>query len=230
MVLKLYKIETHIHTKECDPYSSLSGCEAAKTYKSKGYQCIIITDHYTTGFFENFKKEIGSDDHDAVIRRFLKGYYAAKSVGDKIGLTVLCGAEVAVKSSHNHYLVYGLTEKDFYALPFLCELPNLEALNKTLPKYACIIQAHPFRNYMTICNPDNIFGYEVYNGGTKPIRNKLAKILANEYNKPITSGSDCHSVEATGKGGIDSYKKIINGTDFVNLLHNGEYKIIEPKL
>ncbi len=219
----------HIHTSECDPYSTLSGAQAANIYKNNGYQGIIITDHYTTGFFNKFKEEIGTEEHNAVIKRFLKGYYAAKAQGDKIGLKVLCGAEVALKSSHNHYLIYGLTEEDFYTLPFLCELPDLAALIKVLPENARIVQAHPFRNFMTVCNPEMLFGYEVYNGGTQPIRNKLAKILAKEYNKPITSGSDCHSKEATCRGGIDSKIKIESNIDLINVLNTRNYKIIEPK-
>ncbi len=224
----MYKFEMHIHTSECDPYALVNGAGIAKQYCKIGYQGIIITDHYTKGYFNRFAKELESRDHNILTKRFLKGYYSAKKEGEKLGLTVLCGAEVALNNNANHYLIYGLEEEDFYNLPLLYEPTNLDELIKILPEKALIVQAHPFRNNMTVCDPEKLFGYEVFNNGTKPIRNQLAKTLAEHYNKPMTSGSDCHSIEATGKGGIKSKQKILSQNDLINILKNREYEIIEP--
>lgn len=223
----MYKYDLHIHTSECDKYAWVDGAETVRQYKNAGYDGLVITDHYESKILECFKDEIGSSDKDAIINRYLFGYYSARNEAEKLGFTVLCGAEVRFENNINDYLVYGLEEQDFYRLPLLNKLQNVEELSSVLPKNALIVQAHPFRNNMTVCSPNNIFGIEGYNGCTEKIRNEMAKMFASHYNKAITSGSDFHEISMLAKGGIETRKKLNSQIDLVNVLKSGDYIIIE---
>jgi len=185
------------------------------------------TDHYFWLFYEWFADDLLNATHDQIINRWLKGYYAARNEGEKIGFTVLPGAEVQFDNTINHYLIYGVDEEFFYQAPLLNQLKNLEELNKLLPEYVCVVQAHPFRVHATICDPSLLFGIEIYNGGTEPFRNDMAEIYAKHYGKRMTSGSDCHSLPAVGKGGIITNRKILTPYDLTDVLRNGTYSVIK---
>lgn len=223
----MYKYELHAHTADCDMVAHFSGAEMVNLYKDAGYGGIVITDHCFAGFFDWFKEEISGADHKRIIDRYLKGYYSAKNEGEKKGFSVLCGAEVRFENTDNDYLVYGLEEEDFYSLPFLCTLENVEEMAKILPEKAVIVQAHPFRYGMTIFKPDCLFGLEVHNGASEKICNDLAKMYAAHFGKAVTSGSDFHEKFHLGRGGIETDEKIITSADLVNTLKNGNYSIIE---
>ncbi len=223
------KIELHIHTSEGDLYAHDSGAEIAKMYFEEGYQCLVITNHYFSAFFNWFKDELEGADHQKIIDRYFKGYYAARNEGEKLGITVLPGAEVRLKNSVNDYLIYGLEEKDFYDLPLLNEFKNIDELVNALPKDTCVVQAHPFRNKMTICDPEKLFGFEVFNYPTEPFRNEMAKMFALHYGKPMTSGSDFHGSGHLAKGGIIANKKVLTPKDLIEVLRSGEYSLIETK-
>ena len=225
----MFKYELHSHTSECDKCSGVSGAEYVKLYSEAGYSGMVITDHYFSLFYKWFSDEISKSDHQKTIDRYLKGYFSAKNEAAKSDFTVLCGAEVRLDGFINDYLVYGLEEKDFYNLPLLNRLKSLDELLEVLPDYAVVVQAHPFRDKMTVTDPTPIFGIEVYNGGTDDFRNQMARIYAEHYGKVMTSGSDVHSVEAAARGGIVTERKIITARDLTDVLKCGEYKLITPK-
>ncbi len=223
----MYKYELHSHTSECDLVAKLSGAELVREYKQAGYDGIVITDHYFDLFFEWFEKELCGRTHEEQVRRYLKGYYSAKAEGKKLGFTVLSGTEVRLHDSINDYLVYGLDEEFFYKAPRLNEIKSLEELLALFPDYACVVHAHPFRNGMTVRNPENLFGIEAYNAGTDKFRNELAHIYAEHYGVKKTSGSDIHNINRLAKGGIETDRRIITNRDLVEVLRNGEYRLIE---
>ena len=96
-----------------------------------------------------------------------------------------------------------------------------------LPKDTCVVQAHPFRDNMTVCNPSPLFGIEGFNGGTEKFRNQMAKDFAKYYGKAITSGSDFHTPSALAKGGILTDKNVSTSKDLVTILKSGDYSLIE---
>lgn len=222
----MYKYELHTHTSECDKVATLSGAELVKAYADKGYSGLVITDHYFSTFFDWFKNELEGKSHKEIITYWLRGYYSALNEAEKIGFTVLSGAEVRINGTINDYLVYGLEEKDFYNLPLLNQMKCIDDVLDILPKQACVVQAHPFRNNMTVRDPERLFGIEVFNGGTEPFRNEMAEIFAKHYEKAMTSGSDCHSRHAVAKGGIITEQKICSSADLVNILRSGKYSLI----
>lgn len=226
----LYRYETHVHTAECDKAASIGGAEIVRMYKVAGYDGLIITDHYFHVFYDWFADELAELDHRQIIARWLKGYYVAREEGEKLGFTVLPGAEVRFDGPViNDYLIYGLDEDFFYDAPLLNRLQSLQELKAVLPESACIVQAHPFRDHMTVQDPSLLFGIEVYNGKTDPFRNELARQFAEYYGKPMTSGSDYHGPHSLAKGGITTDTKIQTPSDLVQILRSGSYGLIQDQ-
>lgn len=227
LVIDLYKFEMHVHTAECDKVAMVDGAEMVRMYAHEGYSGMVVTDHYFAMFEERFFPEIQNVSHEDFVRRWLKGYYNARNEGEKIGFTVLSGAEVRLDSIINDYLVYGVEEDFFYKAPRLNRLSSVSELISALPDDAVVVQAHPFRNNMVICDPSPLFGIEAFNGGTEDFRNEMAKTFAAHYNKPVTSGSDYHGKKHFASGGIATETKILTQKDLIKTLRNGNYKIIE---
>ena len=223
------KFELHTHTSECDKCASVSGAEIVRLYHDAGYSGIVITDHYFSLFYEWFKEELCLAEHKKVIDRYLKGYYSACNEGERLGFTVLCGAEVRFDGMINDYLVYGLEESDFYKLPLLNSLKNVEELVSILPEEAMVVQAHPFRDKMIVGSPERLSGIEAYNGRTDSFRNEMAKMYAKHYGKIITSGSDFHSIADLARGGIATEHKICTSRDLCDVLRSGDYTLIEKE-
>lgn len=224
----MYKYELHLHTAECDKVAALSGAQLVRAYAEKGYSGMVVTDHYFSTFFDWFKDELAHKEHNEIIDFWLRGYYAALNEGEKIGFTVLPGAEVRIDGTINDYLVYGLEEKDFYSLPLLNRMKNIDQVLDVLPEYALVVQAHPFRNNMTVYDPSRLFGIEVFNGGTEMFRNEMARTYAEHYKKVMTSGSDCHGESAVGKGGIITDCKISSPKDLAEVLSSENFSLILP--
>ena len=222
-----YRYEMHAHTAECDPYAKLGGAEIVRRYYDIGYQGVVITDHYFSMFFDWFTDEFAGASHERWMDRWLRGYDAARNEGERLGLTVLSGAEVRFEGTINDYLVYGLEADFFRHAPLLHRLRSVEELKEALPPEALIVQAHPFRDKMTVCDPTPLFGIEGYNAGTDPFRNEMAKMFAAHYQKPLLSGSDLHHVKALGKGGIATDCEIKSGADLTSVLRSGAYCLIE---
>ena len=226
----MYRYELHAHTNEGDIFAQFDGAEVVELYSNAGYDGIVITNHYFSLFYEWFKDEIDLNNHKKIIDRYLKGYYRAKNHGEKVGFNVLCGAEVRIDNCINDYLIYGLDEHDFYELPLLNRVKSVRELISVLPDYSVVVQAHPFRNKMVVCNPDLLFGIEGYNGRNEGFRNEMAKYYASHYNKVITSGSDFHGIKDLATGGIATKRKIRSSKDLVSVLRSGEYVLIQNNI
>ena len=223
-----YKYELHSHTNECDRGAKLSAAELVHLYKEAGYDGMVITDHYIERFYTIwFPEDVKGLTHQQQVKRWLRGYYAAKDAGDQIGFTVLPGAEVRFDGHPNDYLIYGLHEDYFYTVPRLNELKNVNELLSLLPPDVCVVQAHPFRDGMEVANPAGLFGLEVFNGGTEKFRNDMAKQFALHYGMPMTSGSDIHGMNRLGKGGIETNVRIQTPEDLIAVLRSGKYTLIE---
>ena len=222
------RYELHAHTSECDLAAHASAAELVRIYHANGYDGMVITDHYFTGFFSWFQRELAGADHRAAMARRLKGYYTAREEGERLGFTVLPGAEVRFQKSpygYNDFLIYGCDEEFFLTAPRLDKLRSLEELCAILPPEACVVLAHPFRVKMTVMDPALLFGIEVHNGLTEPYRNAMAQDYARHFGKAMTSGSDCHHPDHACKGGIETPRLIRTSRDLAEVLRRGEYTL-----
>ena len=224
--------ELHAHTSECDIAAHATAAELVRLYHAAGYSGMVITDHYFSRFYEWFADELAGKSHREVMARRLKGYYEARNEGEKLGFTVLPGAEVRFDKSPygiNDFLVYGCDEEFFLTAPRLNELTSLEELKAILPENACVVLAHPFRVKMTVIDPAPLFGIEAYNGLTEPFRNRMAEAYAEFYGKAMTAGSDCHHRDHACKGGIMTDRAIRTPRDLTDVLRSGDYTLYRGK-
>ena len=221
------KYEMHVHTAECDICAHVAAKDIVRMYQQKGYSGLVITDHYFAMSFDWFADDLTEGTHCEFVDRWLCGYREAKKEGDKIGMTVLLGAEVRLDGPNiNDYLIYGIDEDFLFRAPYLNRLSSLQELISVLPENACVVQAHPFRDNMTVQSPDLLFGIEVNNGGTEPFRNDLARTFAAHYGKPMLSGSDFHHADHLARGGIITDTDIRSIQDLVGVLRSGNYELI----
>lgn len=225
----MFQYELHSHTSECDRDAYLSARELVHLYKDSGYDGMVITDHYIERFYTLwFPDEVKGLTHEQQVTRWLKGFRTARDEGEKIGFTVLPGAEVRFDHCPNDYLLYGLHEDFFYTVPRLNELHNLNELLALMPANVCVVHAHPFRDGMIVDTPpQNLFGMEVFNGGTEEFRNGLARQFADHYRLAPTSGSDIHDMSRLAKGGIITERRIQTPEDLSSVLRSGAYRLIE---
>jgi hypothetical protein len=90
------------------------------------------------------------------------------------------------------------------------------------------IQAHPFRNGMTVVAPWDLDGVEVYNGHKgHDSRNEVADLWADKYNLIKTSGTDFHYDHVPTNAGIFTEEKITSMEQLVEILKSGKYELIK---
>lgn len=225
----MYKYELHAHTAECDRDARLSARELVHLYQDAGYDGMVITDHYIERFYTLwFPDEVRGLSHEQQVERWLRGYRTAREEGEKVGFTVLPGAEVRFDGRPNDYLLYGLHEEFFFGVPRLNELGGVRELLRLLPEGVCAVHAHPFRDGMEVVTPaEGLFGLETFNGGTDAFRNDLARQYAAHYGLAATSGSDIHDCSRLAMGGIETQTRIRTPEDLTQVLRSGTYRLLE---
>ncbi len=223
----MYKYETHMHTAEGSACAHSTGAEMADKYKAEGYTGIMITDHFFNGN-SAVPRDLPWNER---IELFCKGYENAKARGDEIGLDVFFGFEFTYEGSD--YLVYGLEKqwlKDNECIMGMCLADFLEHVHAS---GGMVVQAHPFRDYFYIRSmhqaPHLVDGIEVVNSShTDPVFDERARIFADWYNIPATSGSDAHNTTSNWYGGgVLCERKFTSALDYVEAVKNGEITVIE---
>lgn len=217
--MKTYKYDTHVHTSEGSACAASTGAEMADAYKAKGYDGIIITNHFFNGN-TCIPQEL---PWEKKVNMFCEGYENAKKRGDEIGLTVLFGWELGGQWG-SEFLTYGLDKQ------WLLEYP--EIMNMEIDDYAklvrrsggFIVHAHPFRirgyvRKLTLI-PYLIDGVECINMFNYPEENERAKWFAESYGLPMTAGSDSHNAKELPGGGIITDTEIKTISDYAEALKN----------
>lgn len=217
------KIEMHLHTAESSSCGKVSAEDALQEYARRGYDGVVITDHFSKWNFSNLSFESPRDKVDF----FLKGYRAAKAAGEALGVKVFLGAELRFdKSNSNDYLFYGADEAFFYENPQLEQLSFSEFL-KLQPENTLLYQAHPFRNGITITDPKKLFGIEVFNGHVgHNSRNSVALTWARLHKLHAISGSDAHYPHALCTGGIVTDREVETMAELVEVLREDAYALL----
>lgn len=216
-----YLYETHLHTAEVSPCANVPAARAVELYLAAGYDGIVVTDHYATGWGG---PELG-EGHKKFAARYLRGYRAALAAA-KGRLTVLLGMELRFEGSANDYLVYGVTEAFLLNNPGLCRMRPREFSVLARESGLLFYQAHPFRNGMNIIAPEILDGIEVCNGNPRhDSRNDIAAAWAAKFELPGLSGSDFHEEEDLGRGGIYCDERITDNGQLVEMLRGGEIRL-----
>jgi len=223
----MFKIETHLHTLEVSPCATIRAKELVKLYKEAGYQAIFVTDHFQSNTVGSYG-DIPWEDKMAI---FLGGYYRAKFEGDKIGLTVLPGAEFCFPGAPNHYLAYGITKEFLDSHPGINEM-DIESFSKICKEAGVmLVQAHPYRDGKCFPTPEFVDAVEVYNSNPRHNDNsEQSEKLVLEYNLPTCAGSDTHRPEDVALTGVESEFEIKTAKDFIDLVLSVKAKTIRRSI
>lgn len=224
---KMYRYETHMHTREASACAVSSGAEMAEKYKSEGYAGIIVTDHFFNGN-SAVPRDLPWRER---IELYCRGYENAKRRGDEIGLDVFFGFEYG--NGGSDYLVYGLDKQWLIENDHILDIGLTDFLGYARRCGGFVVQAHPFRDYdyirSTTHAPHFTDAVEIVNASHiragHPEFNDRAKLYAEWYGLPVTGGSDSHNT--SGKwfgGGVLSETRFTSVTDYARAV--AERKVI----
>lgn len=222
----MFFYETHLHTSQASACAVVTGAYHAKQYKARGYDGIIITDHFFGGNTA-VPRHMSWEER---INRFCSGYEDAKAEGDRIGLKVFFGWEQAYYGE-TEFLVYGLDKEWLLAHPEMEDWTVEEQFARVEEAGGLVVQAHPFRDRYYIGTfrlyPNHVHAIEAVNSGNQVLDNQLAIAYAKEYHLTMTGGSDCHDGSDLG-GGTGFERELYTIEDYVREVKAGNVSCIAP--
>lgn len=202
------KIELHLHTSEVSPCGKVPAREMVRMYKEAGYSAVVVTDHLFPSLHTLAEGETAAEKAEI----WLQGYRTAKEEGDRLGLTVLLGAEGRLTEYGNEdFLVYGLKETDIeWMFAMLGSVHTIAEMSKAIRERGLfLVQAHPFRPGLRAQEQGLLDGVEAFNGNPRHnSSNHLAREHALAGRLALLSGSDAHQVVDVARGGMDIPQEI----------------------
>ena len=221
-----YKTELHCHSATVSQCASITPEEIVEKYLAAGYTTVVLADHLSPKTFSS-KRYKGSDDWQEMVDYYMNGYHAlCKAAAGR--LHILQGCELNIKGSHSDYLIFGITEEFIRANPDLLEPKTAREMCARLREAGFLVyQAHPFRNNMSITNPEHLDGIEIYNAHPRhDSRNDFAELWAKRYALSGISGSDVHDLPDIAGGGIRTEAPITTMEQLVGILRAGNYTLL----
>ncbi len=221
-----YKTELHCHSGTVSDCADITPEQIVKKYLEKGYTTVVVADHLSPFTFSG-KRYTGGEDWQAKIDYYMEGVRALKKAAEG-KLHILQGCELRIEACDSDFLVYGMTEEFMRQNPDLLQIPKVKEMCKRLHEAGFLVfQAHPFRNNMTITDPDYLDGIEVYNAhGRHNSRNDFAQIWAEKYGLLPISGSDIHHDYDLPGGGILTDEPIESMAQLMQILRTGNYELL----
>jgi hypothetical protein len=219
----MFKYDLHVHTSEVSPCGRLSGKEMVDLYKDRGYEGIVIADHYADYYFNT----LGDVSWEKKIGIFLRGYENALERGKELSLSVFLGVEIRLNESWNEYLLFGMDKDKLVNIPNMCGLTPQRLREVTAAHGVRLFQAHPFRNGMEVLPPHLLDGLEVYNGNPRHrSNNELADEYAETNGLSKLSGSDSHQLEDIATGGVALNRRVSSAAELVDEIMSGDVRLI----
>ena len=221
----MFKYETHLHTSPVSACASASVRESVEFYKRMGYDGVFITNHFVGA---NINLSIREEPYEKQVEFYFKDYYAAKEVGDEIGIKVFPGVEIPYAGTD--FLVYGLDEKWYLSHPEIVDMAASEKLALMMEEGALVIQAHPFRERGFIDHirlfPHCVHGVEVINVGNHPEENAIGELYAKHYELLRFAGTDNHVAgKVKGLAGVCSEEPVNSVEEFKKMFLEGKLKV-----
>ena len=215
-----YRIELHAHTSPVSVCSEVSPKELVEIYAAKGYDAVVITNHFAPVTFEGMTKKEAID-------YYMHDFEETQKAAQKYNMKVLLGAEIRFEENANDYLIFGV-DRDILSKSFDYIPLGVERFRKEIKlNESVFVQAHPFRKGMTLCNPSLLDGIETFN--MHPNHNSkvsLAVKYAKENNFAITTaGTDFHHPNLNHEASAALRSKILpqNSFDIASILKSGDY-------
>lgn len=217
----MFKTELHCHSKDISQCARVSYEEIIDKFTAAGYTTLVLANHFNTGT----KNSLGATTWDEWIDKYVGGYKNLKSCAEG-KLNVLLGMELRFDENCNDYLVFGITEEFLRKYDDMLQM-RPEEFHKIANENGCLfVQAHPFRNGMTVIHPKHLDGVEVFNGHFgHDSRNEIANAWADKFGLIKTSGTDFHYNDSPANGGIITEEEITSESQLVEILKSGKYTL-----
>jgi len=222
------RIELHIHTSEVSPCADCTAAEAVRRCISKGYDGMVVTDHFNEDASRAIMKALAP--WQARVDNFLRGYRAAKAAAPA-GFLVLLGMELRFMGrGNNEYLVYGFDEQFLYDNEGIDRLDVKKFSELARMSGFLLAQAHPFRWGMSLTPVKLLDGMEVYNGNSHHAsHNDFAALWARRHGLLALSGSDYHGGDTDAGmalGGIRLREPIRDVRELVQAVKSRQYTVL----
>ena len=205
-----YKNELHAHTYPASKCAEMSARDTVRVYAESGVDSLVITNHIN----------LAMDSAE----RYLADYYEARDEGEKLGVNVILGVEIVFVGTRNDYLVYGVSEDEIGEMITYVQ-KDLESFYKRFKNDKnVILQAHPFRDKMTLAPLDLIDGIESYN--LHPGHNGrigIAARYATQNGLLVSCGSDYHHPDQHALALVRSKEPLRDSYDVANLIKSRDY-------
>jgi len=218
----MYKYELHCHTGRISLCGKVEPKKIVDLYKEKGYNGIVLTDHYSPMTF--WKNHLLAPQK--AMDFWLSAYHEMKEYAGE-DFTILLGMELRHWFTVNDYLIYGTDEEIVRSLGNMLIVGEKKVYQIFHEKGCLVYQAHPFRPFIRRASPDVIDGIEIHNGHTSAPKNAQAKLWAEQLGKGVSSGSDFHELRDVARGGIITEEPIKTNEDLLRVLRSGAFRIIE---
>ena len=217
----MFKTELHCHSKDISQCARVSYEEIIDKFTAAGYTTLVLANHFNTGT----KNSLGATTWDEWIDKYVGGYKNLKSCAEG-KLNILLGMELRFDENCNDYLVFGITEEFLRKYDGMLQM-RPEEFHKIATENGCLfVQAHPFRNGMTVINPAHLDGVEVFNGHFgHDSRNEIANAWADKFGLMKTAGTDFHYTTSPANGGIITEEEITSESQLVEILKSGKYTL-----
>jgi hypothetical protein len=220
--------DTHVHTAETSRCARATAKEQVRFYKSKGFDGIVITDHFLGG------NTTVPDDlpWEKRVNMFFRGYENALEEGVRLGLKVFFGWE------HTHigadFLTYGLNKA------WLLENKGLDVtdinsyLDHVRAQGAYVVHAHPFREdfYIPMIQlmPRQVDAVEIINSCRTDFENEMAAQYAKNYGLQAFAGSDNHVADKQKRlSGIETETELNSIEALISIVRAGKYRLFDYK-
>ena len=219
-----YLYETHAHTAEVSHCGRVPAAEVVRRFIDAGYNGMIITDHINHSTFRKIKDA----DWDEKVTFFMTGYHAAVEAAAALDpvFRVFFGAELRIDGMDNDYLLFGVTEEFLRANPDLMQMRFAEMADCVHEAGILLVQAHPFREDMTIVDWNLLDGVETENGNPNHnSNNPIADAWAERHHLLKTSGNDYHGDFGEKQFGIRTAEPLRDMAQLLDLLRTGRYEL-----
>lgn len=222
----MFKTELHMHTSPVSRCAHVDASSVIRQYMEWGYDTVVVTNHMSPALFGE-KLPCDPNDWEAVVKYYLSDYHIAKdTAGDK--MNVLLGMELRVKEKSNDYLVYGIDEQFVYDMGNIMDKKIKEIIPMIHDAGGIILQAHPFRDNMTVTKPDLLDGIEVVNfTAGHDSRNDIACMWAKKFDMLGICGQDYHNRDYIIGAGILTDCEITNEKQLRDILVSRNFQMTD---
>ena len=219
----MFKTELHCHSIDVSACARIGVDIIIDKYTKGGYSTVVLANHFNKSTYEH----LSCTSWQEWVDKYVAGYKKLKESAEG-KLEILLGMELRFNCNINDYLVFGITEQFLRENENLFELEPWSFHELAKANGLLFIQAHPFRDNMTVVSPSCLDGVEAFNGHKgHDSRNEIADAWADKYGLIKTSGTDLHYENVPTNAGIITDEKITSMPQLVEVLRSGKYTLIK---